>query len=174
MESAGQFTAIPGRGGMLMGFTAMVAAAVAHSRAASGRWLTVWMCEALLGAAIAFGFAQRKAQKLEKPLLAGPGRKFVLALLPPIFVAALLTGVLWRAGQVETIAPGLWLLLYGVGIVAGGAFSVRAVPVMGLCFLGLGTLALLTPGSWGDFWLATGFGGVQLIFGWVIARNHGG
>ncbi len=173
MESAGQFTAIPGRGGILMGVTALAAALIAHRQAGSREWLSIWIAEALVGVLIAFVFAYGKARSIGKPLLAGPGRKFLLALLPSIFVAALLTAVLWQAGLAGAV-PGVWLLLYGCGIVAGGAFSVRVVPVMGLCFLVFGALALFWPPFGGDLWLAAGFGGLQIVFGWIIARNYGG
>ncbi len=174
MEDAGQFTAVPGRGGILMGFTAIAAALLAHSRNAPGQWLGVWTGEAVLGILIAFLFARWKANRMERALIAGPGRKFVLALLPPIFVAALLTAIFLQAGLVRSLAPGSWLLLYGCGIVAGGAFSVRVVPVMGFTFLALGSAALFSPPAWGDLWLAAGFGAAQIVFGWVIARNYGG
>lgn len=173
MEGAAQFTAIPGRGGMVMGGTAFVAAAVAHTRVEAGSWLAVWAAEALIGILIGFLFAHRKARATETPVLAKPGQRFLLALAPPVFAAALLTLVLWRAGMVD-FTPGIWLLLYGCGIVAGGAFSVRVVPMMGVCFLILGALALFTPLEWGDWWLAGGFGGLQIIFGFVIARKYGG
>jgi hypothetical protein len=174
MENAGQFTAVPGQGGMWMGATALGAAWIAHARRGPAAWLTVWSTEALLAVFIAGWFAWRKAVRIERPLLAGPGRKFMLALLPPIFVGAVITAALWRAGLLPGLAPGLWLLLYGCGIVAGGAYSVRVVPVMGFCFLALGTLALFTPTGWGDAWLAAGFGVAQIVFGLVIARDFGG
>jgi hypothetical protein len=97
----------------------------------------------------------------------------VLAIAPSIFTAALLTLMLWRVGMID-YTPGVWLLLYGCGIVAGGAFSVRVFPVMGLCFLAFGAAALLSPLGWGDAWLAAGFGGLQIVFGAVIVRNYGG
>jgi hypothetical protein len=173
MESAGQFTGIPGRGGVVMGFTAILAAALAHRQTDRVWWLSIWAAEALLGVLIGGIFGQRKARAAKSKLLAGPGRKFILAFAPPVFTAALLTVAFWQTGFLSLV-PAVWLLLYGCGIVAGGAFSVRVVPVMGLCFLLLGGLALFSPARWGDFWLAAGFGGLQIIFGFIIARNYGG
>jgi hypothetical protein len=173
MESAGEFTAIPGRGGIVMGATAVAAAWFAHNRIHASAWLAVWSVEAILGVLIGYLFARQKALSINKPLFAKPGRKFVLAIAPSIFTAGLLTLMLWRAGMID-YTPGVWLLLYGCGIVAGGAFSVRVVPVMGLCFLAFGAAALFSPLAWGDAWLGAGFGGLQILFGAIIVRNYGG
>jgi hypothetical protein len=68
----------------------------------------------------------------------------------------------------------MWLLMYGTAIVTGGAFSVRVVPVMGLCIMLLGAAALLAPAHWGDLLMAAGFGVVQIGFGIWIAQRFGG
>jgi hypothetical protein len=107
------------------------------------------------------------------PLLSGPGRKFVLSFTPSVVVGAVLTAVLFRAGLVSVL-PGLWLMLYGTGVIAGGAFSVRIVPVMGLCFILIGIAALVAPAAWDDALLAVAFGGLHIGFGVAIARRHGG
>jgi hypothetical protein len=173
MENAAEFTAVPGWGGVAMGITALVAAFVASRQATPRAWLIVWLVEAFVAVAIAAPAAATKAHRANSALFSGPGRKFVLSFAPPIVVGGLLTYSLYHSGAFLAL-PGVWLLLYGTAIVTGGAFSVRIVPVMGLCLMLLGAAALLTPASWGDAFMAAGFGFVQMAFGWWIARHYGG
>jgi hypothetical protein len=173
MENAAEFTAVPGWGGVAMGATALVAAFVAARQSSSIGWLAVWLVEAFVAVAIAAPTAATKAHRANSALFSGPGRKFVLSFAPPIVVGGLLTFALYRFGLL-LLLPGVWLLLYGTAIVTGGAFSVRVVPVMGLCLMALGTAALFAPAGWGDIFMAAGFGVVQIAFGLWIARHHGG
>ena len=173
MERAGKFTAVPGWGGLVMGCTAVAAAGFAARQHTPNRWLLVWLIEALVAFAITATAATRKARRARLPLFSGPGRKFALSFVPPVFVGALLTAVLFHAGLIAAL-PGMWLLLYGTAIVTGGAFSVRVVPVMGLCLMSLGAVALVSPERWGDLFMAAGFGGLQILFGAIIARRYGG
>jgi hypothetical protein len=173
MENAAEFTAVPGWGGVAMGITALMASFVASRQATPGAWLSVWLVEAFVAVAIAAPAAATKAHRANSALFSGPGRKFVLSFAPPIVVGGLLTVVLYHAGVFSAL-PGVWLLLYGTAIVTGGAFSVRVVPVMGLCLMSLGGAALFAPAAWGDLFMAAGFGIVQIGFGWWIARHYGG
>ena len=173
MESAGSFTAVPGRGGIVMGVTALVAACAAHFSPNSRVWLTVWMSEAMLALIIGLVFSWRKASRNSTPLLSRPFRRFVLALAPSVFAGALLTFSLYFQGNAGLL-PAMWLLLYGAGITSGGAFSVRVVPMMGLSFLALGSIAVMAPPLWADPLLAAGFGGLHILFGLLIARRYGG
>jgi hypothetical protein len=173
MEAAGAFTAVSGWGMVAVGTIATVAAIIASSRHSPVQSLYVWLGAAVLATITMLWAIVRKARKARMPLLSGPGRKFVLSFSPPMFVGALITIVLYRAGLPETI-PGMWLLLYGTAVVAGGAFSVKIVPVMGICFMLAGTLALFTPTTWNDWIMAAAFGGLHIGFGIPIARRHGG
>ena len=173
MESAAEFTAVPGWGGVAMGVTALAAAFVASRQATPRAWLAVWLVEAFVAVAIAAPAAATKAHRANSALFSGPGRRFVLSFAPPIVVGGFLTFALYQAGLFAAL-PGMWLLLYGTAIVTGGAFSVRVVPVMGLCLMLFGGAALFSPTSWGDSFMAAGFGVVQIGFGWWIARHYGG
>jgi hypothetical protein len=173
MERAGSFTAVPGWGGVAMGATALAAAALAPGTPAGGPWIRVWLAEAALGALIGAFALVRKARAHATPLTSGPGRKFALAYLPPVLAGAALTFVLARHGLYDLL-PGLWLLCYGAGVVTGGAMSVPVVPVMGLCFMVAGGVALALPAAWGDAMLGAGFGLFHIVFGVVIARRYGG
>jgi hypothetical protein len=172
MERATSFTAISGWSLVVVGITALGAALLAARQSTEG-WLAIWLGEGLLSFLIAGGATVRKARASKAPLFSMPGKRFALSFSPPMMVGALLTAVLYRAGSAG-ILPGTWLLLYGTGIVTGGAFSVKVVPVMGLCFMTVGAVALFSPASWGDGLMAAAFGGLHILFGIIIARRHGG
>lgn len=173
MEKAGSFTAVSGWGMVAVGIIATIAATIASSQHSVLRSIYVWMVAAVLSPCVMLWAIVGKARRAHIPLLSGPGRKLLLSFSPPMLVGALLTVVLYRAGVVAAI-PGMWLLLYGTAVVAGGAFSVRLIPVMGICFMLAGTLALFTPQTWNDWIMAAAFGGLHIAFGVPVARRHGG
>lgn len=173
MERASSFTAVPGWGGVAMGATALAAAFLSTFARSPQEWLGIWLVEAFLALAIGVWAINRKARRTNVPLFAGPARRFLLTLSPPLLAGALVTLALERAGQIALL-PGLWLLLYGTAVVTGGAFAVRIVPVMGLAFMLLGVIALISPSAWGTAFLAAGFGGLEIVFGLLIARRYGG
>jgi len=173
MERSSAFTAVPGWAGVLTGATAVAAALVASAQTSAVAWLAVWMGEAVLAFALVMLGIYRKARAAGVPLLWGPGRKFLLGVLPALAAATVLTAVLWQNGQSQLL-PGMWLLLYGVAVVAGGSFSVRPVPAMGFAFMIAGAAAFLLPPAWHDAALGLSFGGLHMVFGIIIARRYGG
>jgi hypothetical protein len=173
MERSAAFTAVSGWGQVVLGFTALAAAALAASQASNFAWLRVWLAEGLFAVSIGLLSCAWKANRSGLPLFSGPARKAAFGLAPPLVAGAFLTFLLFRSG-LQSALPATWLLLYGAGIMTGGSFAVAIVPVMGFCFLLLGGLAVLAPIAWGNYFLAAGFGGLHILFGFLIARRHGG
>jgi len=173
MERSASFTAVSGWGGIVMGLVALLASVAARSVRSDTAWLGIWMGAAVVSFSVALVAMARKAGAAGMPLLSGPGRKFAWNVTPPLVVGGLLTLALFEAGATQLL-PGTWLLLYGTGIVTGGSFSVRIVPLMGLGFMLTGVLALFGPARWGDAFMAAGFGGLHILFGIVIWRKYGG
>jgi len=173
MERAGSFTAVPGWGGAIVGVVGIVGGLVASEQPDSTRMLLVWGVTGVIAILIGLVSMQLKSRRVDEPLNTAPARKFALGFAPPLLAGALLTLLCLRAGLLEAV-PGVWLLMYGTGVIAGGAFSVKPVPVMGLCFMSVGAVALFAPPSWGNWLLTGGFGGLHVAFGLWIARRYGG
>ncbi len=173
MARATSFTAVPGWGTVALGLTALIAAAVAARQQSPEAWMLVWLGEALLAVAIGMGAMARKAKAVKAPLLSGAGSRFLFGFCPPLLAGAVLTAALYSSQQFDAM-PATWLLLYGAGVMTGGAFSVRIVPVQGFCFMLVGIAAFLAPADWGNVMMAVGFGGLSIVFGVIIARKYGG
>lgn len=177
MAQSGQFTAVPGWGGVAMGATAIAAAIVSGPPDQSLRWITIWFAEAAAAAAIALVTMARKARRSGTPFWTSrPGtsaHRFALAFVPPLIAAMVITPV-FALTDLAARLPGCWLLLYGAAAATGGAFSVRIVPIMGACFMALGAVAFAAPAALGHWFMAAGFGGLHIVFGWMIARRYGG
>jgi len=173
MEGASAFTGVPGWGGVAMGLTALCTAMLASRQPIGRLWLAIWIGDAIVSISIAAWAVNRKVTRAQIPLLSKPGRKFALSFSPPMLAGLLLTIALYRTGLVWML-PGAWLLLYGAAVANAGAFSVKIVPTMGLCFMLCGAAALFSPPAWGNAYMAAGFGGLHILFGFVIARRHGG
>ncbi len=147
MGRSGPFTAVPGRGLVLMGATALGATALSLAQPMLSGWLRVWVMEAAVGACIGVWALRHKAHGAGLSLRSGPGRKYVQSLLPPMAAGAMLTLALyvraialggpdfyafdaprvWNTsdgGGTLDLLPGVWLLLYGTGTVTGGLSSV--------------------------------------------------
>ena len=171
LERSGRFTAVPGWGGVFMGAIALAASAL--SPMAGSHWPLMWLIAAAIAASGQSWLLVRKARRQGLSVLRGRGPRFLLGLCPPLIAGAVLTPALWQAGRADLL-PATWLLLYGAGVVTGGAFSIPVVPVMGGAFMALGVAATIAPASWGIPLLAAGFGGLHLGFGTWIGLRHGG
>jgi len=172
MVRSAAFTAVSGLGVAAMGVVALAAFLFARGATAEV-WVTTWMVAAVVGFGVSVGATVRKAKRIGEKLTQGPGRRLVLGTAPALAVGGLMTWPVLETGRVELL-PSLWILLYGTAVAAGGAFSVRAVPLMGLAFLAVGAASLLLPAGYENATMLAAFGGLHLIFGTWIARRHGG
>jgi hypothetical protein len=174
MERAGSFTSIPGWGGFFIGLTALGTCAVAQGAvSAPNAWLRIWLIEAGVAAAIGAVTMTRKWRRTETPFMSGVARRFFVSYFAPLLAGAVLTFTLAHRGSFDPL-PAVWLLLYGTAFVSSGAFSIRVIPVMGVCFMLLGGLAALVRLPVGNLALGAGFGALHIIFGFIIARRYGG
>ncbi len=173
MEAAGTFTAVSGWGQVVIGVTAVFAALIASRQPDPTAWVLVWAAEAILAGLVAVWFMYDKARSASLPLLSGSARKMLFS-FTPVFVVGMVVTVAFMERGMTPLLPGLWMLLYGTGVVAAGAFSVRIVPVMGAAFILVGCAALFLPATWSTGLMMAGFGGLHIVFGYLIARRHGG
>lgn len=174
VENAGEFTAVPGWGGVVMGGIGLAAAAIASARTgAPPSWLTIWVAAALLAVVAGLASMWRKSRRAGSSLLSAPARRFALAFVPAIATGIALTAAL-VAREAWDLLPATWLLLYGVAVAGGGAMSVRVVPLMGIVVLSIGVAALFVPFPIANLLLGLGFGVAHIVTGAVIARRHGG
>ena len=174
MERAGSFTSIPGWGGFAIGVTAVGAAVVAQRAVvAPEAWLRTWLVEAGVAAVIAAVTMSIKWRRTATPFMSGAAKRFFVSYAAPIIAGAVLTFLLASHGAYDAL-PAVWLLLYGSAFVSSGAFSIKFIPLMGVCFMLLGGAAALVRLPAGNVVLGAGFGGLHLIFGFIIARRYGG
>lgn len=173
MQNAASFTAVSGWGGIAMGVTAVATALLAPRPSNIQSWLLTWLAEAAGAVTIGALAIFSKARRAGTPILAQFGIKFSQTLLPPLLAGAVISSALYAAG-LGRLLPGIWLLLYGVGIVSAGSFSVSIMSVMGVSFMVAGGAALMCPAAWANVLMALGFGGLHILFGTIVARRYGG
>jgi hypothetical protein len=171
MQRAGSFTALPGWGGMAMGVVGVASALLAARAGSASEWLEIWLIAAALAVPVGSWTLWQEARRAGVDLTRGPARLFVFSLAPPLLVGAVLSAALWTRGSIGLL-PATWLLLYGMATLASGTFSLRLVAAMGACFIALGSVAAFAPLAMGNLLLGVGFGGLHVVFGFLILRRQ--
>jgi hypothetical protein len=172
MESATAFTGVSGKGYVLAGISAVFASWLAARQAEPATWLGVWMLDMVLAGCVALVLTAQKTERQGKSLWSANGRKLLLAFIPAMAVGGVLTLTFYLRNDLSLL-PGIWLSIYGAAVTTAGAHSVRIVPVMGIAFMVLGAMVLLLPLP-PDLMLGAGLGGLHIVFGLLLWRNHGG
>jgi hypothetical protein len=183
MARSAPLTAVSGWGTVVMGCAALVGACVGSLRRTEDWWIGAWLAVAFAGCLSGFAGMVLKSRRQRTPLFSAVGRNFALSLFPPIFAGVVLTEVLYER-ELDALMPGVWLMMYGVGVVTGGAFSIKVLPLTGFCFIFLGVYAFYPPVpifdpvigtlTCADLILAAGFGLFHIVSGLYIAWRHDG
>jgi hypothetical protein len=172
MESAVALR-VPGSTGIASGIVGLLAAIVASVPALRPHWLIIWLLAAVVAAGVGGALLLRQPSLSSLTIGGAPIRRFFIGLLPSLLAGAVMTWVLWsNAG--EHLIPGTWLLLYGCGLAAASAATTRAIGILGASFVATGLLALLLPQAWRIPMLGFGFGGLHIVFGYLMGgAGHG-
>ncbi len=175
MERAGSFTSVSGMGMMLVGCIGCAAwwwGRGLHFEFDAASLLAIWLSSAFAAVVVSGWAIRRKAVETRQSLSSGPARTFVIAFVPSLLAGVVLTAFFFQREQTAWL-PGTWLTLYGAAVAAGGATSVKPVPIMGAIFMLLGVAAFMSPGR-AQLLLLAGFGGLHLLFGFLIKQRYGG
>jgi hypothetical protein len=162
--------ALPGSAGLVLGTIALLAAALCLAPDLRKYWLAIWLSAALLGALLGSILIVRESSLRDLRLVGTPLLKFALCLSPSLGAGLVMTAVHWFGGNQHAI-PGTWLLLYGCALVTASAATTRIIAALGVLFVLFGLAALLLPDDWQIWMLGAGFGGLHIVFGFLIGRK---
>ena len=183
MERSTPFTGISGKGLILMGLIALAGGQIARMQTVRDGWIYTWLAVACLGVVTGLVATVLKMRGQDRPSVVRAARRFAFNLAPAILAGVFLTEMFYELG-LNAFMPGMWLMLYGTGVVAGGALSVRVLPDMGGLMMALGAATLFwtlwgsqsfaIPDVVGEAAMAVGFGGMHIIAGIIVYRRYGG
>lgn len=172
MEGA-MVLAVPGSAGVVLGSIALLAAALCLVPELRKFWLGIWLGAALLGAVLGSILILRESSLRDLRLVGTPLLKFALCLSPSLGAGLVMTAVHWFGGNQHAI-PGTWLLLYGCALLTASAATTRIIAALGALFVLFGLTALLLPDDMQILMLGAGFGGLHIVFGFLIGRMGSG
>jgi hypothetical protein len=163
---------VPGSAGIAVGIIGLCAATLASAAAFHRYWLLIWVVAAAAAACAGACSLAGSASVWRGQLRNTAVWKVFEHLLPSLFAGAVLTAVLWHAG-VSRVVPGVWLLLYGCGLLYLSAVASRGIALLGALFAALAVLAFGLPESRQAVLLGVGFGELHILYGVVALRWPG-
>lgn len=133
-----------------------------------------WIAIAGVNASIC-GIDVLRHYRKDNPHRQRQARRSLIQLLPSLWVGLLITVIfLYQGGSLIPWLPGLWTLVFGLGLLSARPNLPRAIGWVGCFYLlaGTGLLCLANDGSslspWG---MGLSFGAGQLATAWVLHRN---
>ncbi len=131
-------------------------------------FLAVWLGILALTAAANTLFIWLGAKNRNEPFFSSGMKLAMNAILPSVISAFLFTLVFWREGADFTL-PVVWMVFYGLALLATGNFAPRSIAILGWAFLITGLLALcwvnqITAHYSSDVLMALTFGLFHLVY----------
>lgn len=144
----------------LVGSVGLLAAA-AQPGVSAGGFVAYWLAVAAVGGAIGFAAAARSYAREEDELARRRTRRVMAQFLPALAAGAAVTLGVWRAGpELVHLLPGLWALVFGLGIVAARPHLPAAVWGVGVGYVLAGAALLLAATPEPSGWAVGGVFGV--------------
>ena len=145
-----------------------------------GSYLTLWVGAAVVSAAIAGGFMVDRMRRGGSSWTRNTTRLAIEQFLPCVVAGGLLAALAFSQPEIAWLLPGLWQLLFGLGIFATGFLLPTAVRGVAAWYLAMGiaSLAIARGESALAPWaMAVPFGVGQLLAAavlyWTLERGGG-
>ncbi len=165
--------AVPGSAGLVLGTIALLAAALCFAPELAQILAGDLVERRPAGCRLGSILIVRESSLRDLRLHGTPLLKFALCLSPSLGAGLVMTAVHWFGGNQHAI-PGTWLLLYGCALLTASAATTRIIAALGVLFVLFGLAALLLPDDLQILMLGAGFGGLHIVFGFLIGRSGRG
>ena len=133
-------------------------------------FVAVWGAVLLFAAVAQIWMTVLKARQRGEAIFTPIARTAAASLLGPGVAGFAGSGIFIATGQ-WTLLPGLWLLLYGCGLWSVSFFAPMFLRILGAAFILLGLCAWYFTNS-AALLLGLGFGGLHLVFGFVVLARY--
>lgn len=115
----------------------------------TGRYfILLWLMVLLVTLCANTWFIFRKSRREGTPLFTPALKLTIVSALPTLFIAAIFTALFWRYDETEEALPllvNIWIICYGLVLLATAPFAPRSLVVLGWVALGTGGCILIFP-----------------------------
>lgn len=183
MARASQFRGYGPATFAITGLMAMIAAAgqavwIKAPAAHVPAYLTLWVGLAAVSAALIGLEMITRSRRIHSDLADEMILTAVEQFLPSAAAGALITVTVVRfAPHSVALLPGLWQVVFGLGVFASCRFLPRALMAVGVWYLGAGLVSLAQSGgpqAFSPWTMGAAFGVGQLLVAFILHRNLGG
>ena len=144
-----------------------------------GAYIALWVSAAVLSSIVVGAEIILRHWRMASPMRRDITILAIEQFIPSVVAGGLLTFVLWRSPQTLWILPGLWAILFGLGILASGRLLPRGVSWVGAFYLAAGMVCLAVAKDADAFspWaMGVTFGVGQFLAAgalyWTLERKH--